>query len=195
MFIALIANRVADDRVRPVHAPSEARTPGDGEQLVFLRVIEVVDVEPGLVLAKRRGRQLAFAVSLERTEVMLEPGHQRHVAERTHRRQRVEDVAHHGAVDPDVVRLGFLPQPCADEGVGGAQPLQRGAKRCRVEQIRLYRQHAVNVVGRPPRQPIHLPAPRAQMAGKVVAHDAAGSHHKRQACHALLELFTRPLEK
>jgi hypothetical protein len=64
-----------------------------------------------------------------------------------------------------------------------------------IEQIRLYRQHAVNVVRGPPRQPIHLPAPRAQMAGEVVAHDPAGSHHKRQARHALLELFTRPLEK
>jgi hypothetical protein len=33
------------------------------------------------------------------------------------------------------------------------------------------------------------------MAGEVVAHDPAGSHHKRQACHALLEFFPRPLEK
>jgi hypothetical protein len=28
-----------------------------------------------------------------------------------------------------------------------------------------------------------------QMAGKVVAHDPASSHYKRQACHALLEHF------
>ncbi len=39
---------------------------GGGEDLVFLRVVEVFDVEARLLFAEGRGRELALAVGLER---------------------------------------------------------------------------------------------------------------------------------
>ena len=67
-----VADRLADHRVRPVDAPGEAVARGGGEDLVLLRVVEVLDVEPALLLAERRLRQRALAVGLERPEIVLE---------------------------------------------------------------------------------------------------------------------------
>jgi hypothetical protein len=54
-----------------VDAPGEAVTLRRGENLVFLRVIEIFDIEPRLLLAKRRRGQRSFAIGLERSEIMF----------------------------------------------------------------------------------------------------------------------------
>jgi hypothetical protein len=51
-----------------VHAPAEAVARGRGEDLILLCVVEVLDVEPALLLPERRLRQRALAVGLERPE-------------------------------------------------------------------------------------------------------------------------------
>lgn len=56
-----VADGVANDGVRPVHAPAEPVALRCRENLVFLRVIEILYVEPRLVLADRRRRQSALA--------------------------------------------------------------------------------------------------------------------------------------
>ena len=114
---------------------------------------------------------------------MLQPGHQRDMPDRAGRRQCLQQVAHHGAVDPDVFGFGILTQPGADEDVAGTQALQGGAKRRGIQQIRGHGLHAVYFGRRPPRQSIHLPPAVAQMAGEVVADDAAGPDHKCRPCH------------
>jgi hypothetical protein len=52
---------------------------GGGEEFVFLRVVEVVEVETGLLLAEGRGRERALAVGLEGAKVVLEAGYERNV--------------------------------------------------------------------------------------------------------------------
>ncbi len=112
-----VAEGVADDRVRPVHAPGEAVALGGREQLVLLRVVEVRVRQPVLVLVERRVRQVALAVRLEGTEVVLEPGQQRDVPHRSGGPDGLQDVADHRAVDPDVLRLGLLAGPGGHEDV------------------------------------------------------------------------------
>ena len=53
MFMA-VADGLADDRVRAMDAPGEAIAVGRGIDLVFLGIIEVLDVQPRLLLAQRR---------------------------------------------------------------------------------------------------------------------------------------------
>jgi hypothetical protein len=107
-----------------MHAPPKTVALGGGEHLVFLRVVEVFQFEPRLLLAKWGRGQFTFAVSLKRTEIMFQPGHQRDMPDRAGRRQRLQQVAHQGAVDPDVFGFGVLAQPRADEDVAGTQALQ-----------------------------------------------------------------------
>ena len=49
-----VAERVADQGVRPVHAPAEAPARRGREDLVLLGVVEVLDRQPRLLLAERR---------------------------------------------------------------------------------------------------------------------------------------------
>ena len=73
-----VAQRVADDGVRPVHRPAEAVLVGRGEEEVLLVVVEVLVVQARLALAERRLRRV-LRVGLERAEVVLESGHQGNV--------------------------------------------------------------------------------------------------------------------
>ena len=52
-----VAEGVADDGVRAVNAPGKAVARGRGVNLVFLRVVEVVDIEARLFFTKGCGRQ------------------------------------------------------------------------------------------------------------------------------------------
>src|ERR1700740_849520 len=61
-----VADRVANDRVRTMHAPSEAIAFSSGEHLIFLCVIEIFYIETRLLFAKGRCRQLTFAICLKR---------------------------------------------------------------------------------------------------------------------------------
>src|SRR5262245_41180126 len=60
-----VAERVADDRMRAMHAPPESIPRGGSKNLILLRIIEILDVKSRLVLAKRRRRQRTFSISLE----------------------------------------------------------------------------------------------------------------------------------
>jgi hypothetical protein len=162
-----------------MHAPAEAVARGGGKHLIFLRVVEILQIKPWLLLAKRRCRQRALAIGLEGAEVMFQPGHERDTLDRAGRRQCIKHIAYHGAIDLDVFCFGVLPQPRADENIGGAQALQGQAERVRIQQIAGHRTHTFNVGGRPSRQSVHLPSPFMQVPREVIADNTAGPDHKR----------------
>jgi hypothetical protein len=178
-----VADRVADDGVRPVHAPAIAVALGGGEHLVLLRVVEILEVEPRLLLAERCRRQLAFAIGLERTEIVLQPSDQRDMLDRAPPRERIEHVAHHGAVDADVLRLGRLPQPSRQEHMRRLRVLQRGTQARGIEQVCFDRPEPIDVGRRAACEPEHLPAPLAKASGQIVADYAAGTDDQRGICH------------
>src|ERR1700729_2668 len=67
-----VTYRVADNSVRTVHTPGEPVSLRRSEKLILLRVVEIIDVKPGLLFAERRSGQLALAVILEGSKVMLQ---------------------------------------------------------------------------------------------------------------------------
>src|ERR1044071_2974637 len=78
-----VTNSVTNDRMWPMHAPSEAIAPRRDKPLVFLGIVEIIDIEPWLIFAKRCRGEGTFAVGFEGTEVMLQSGHKRNVSHRT----------------------------------------------------------------------------------------------------------------
>ena len=107
-----------------MHAPGEAPPPGRREDLVLLRVVEVLDGQPRHLLAERRLR-LGLRVGLERPEVMLQAGDEGDVPEALGRVEGGEQVPHHGAVHRAILRLGRLAHPGRDEDVGGVDAGER----------------------------------------------------------------------
>ena len=93
----------------PMHAPTKTIAGGSGKHLILLRIIEILDVEPALFLAKRRLRQRALAIGLERPKIMFEAGDQSDMA-RGRRRlaQTVQQIADHRAIDADILRFALL---------------------------------------------------------------------------------------
>src|SRR5229473_2290685 len=89
-YVLRFTYRAADDRVWAMHAPAEAVARGGAKHLISLRVVEILQIEPWLFFAKRRCRQRALAVSLEGSEVMFQPGHERDTLDRAGRRQCIE---------------------------------------------------------------------------------------------------------
>ena len=68
-----VADRLADDRMRTMHAPGETVALGGGVNLVLLAIIEIGKVQTRLLLAQRRRRSSAATdISLERSKVVLE---------------------------------------------------------------------------------------------------------------------------
>ena len=181
-----VAERVADQGVRPVHAPAEAPARRGREHLVLLDVVEVLDRQPRLLLAERR-LGLGARVGLEGAEIVLEARHQRHVAEVGRVVQRVQDVADHGAVDGAVLGLGGLPRPGGEEDVGGLDRRQRPADALGVAQVGRDRadpgRRGLGVAG----EAVDGPAARLQQVlGEVAAGDAGDAHDQRGRCHGLL---------
>src|SRR5215218_3168780 len=86
-----------------------------GEHLVLLRIVEVLDVEPALLLPERRLRERALAIGLEGAEVVLETCDQRNMPDRAGGTQPIQKVAHHGGIDADVLGFRRLPGPGRDE--------------------------------------------------------------------------------
>lgn len=91
-----------------VHRPGEPISRGGGEQLVFLRVVEVRGIEPRLFFMEGGVGHAALPVGLEGPEVMLEAGDQGHVLQGRVRKSG-QQVSDHSAVDRDVLLLGGLP--------------------------------------------------------------------------------------
>ena len=124
-----------------MHRPSEFLTSGCRKQLVFLRVIEVCDVESRLVLAEGGIRHRALSVGFERAEVVLETGDQGNVAHRCVG-ERGEEVTDHAGVHLDVELLGCLTGPGRKEDpigqLAGQHALQVGGG----AQVRLDPAHA-----------------------------------------------------
>lgn len=161
-----------------MHAPAEAMLLGMCEQQVFQRVIEVLAGLARLAFAKRRFC-LAAAVILERAEVMLGAGDQRHVLQRRIA-QRFAQMPHHRAVGFDVLALGVAPCPGAEEHVGDRQATQRGAGAVGIQQIGRKRDYAV-LRQRAPCQAIDGPAIGHQDIGEVVTGNAG---HADNQCSA-----------
>jgi hypothetical protein len=64
--------RVPDNRVRTMHTPGKAISLGSSEDLVLLRIVEVINFKPALLFAEGGGRQPALAVALEGPKVVLQ---------------------------------------------------------------------------------------------------------------------------
>ena len=148
-----IANGIAYDRMWPVDAPGKAVTFRRSEHFVFLRVVEIIDIEPRLVLPKWCRDRAALAIGFERSEIVLEASHKCDVLDRAGIRQCIQQVAHHGRVDKDILCLGLLPQPCADENMRRTQIAQGRTEGRRIQQISGDRQQAGDINWRPACQP------------------------------------------
>ncbi len=167
-----------------MHAPAEAVALRGGEELVFLGVIKVFNVEARLLLPEGRRRKGAFPISLERAKVMLQPGHESDMPHGAGWRERIEQIAHHGAIDLDVLGLRLLTQPGREKDVGRAQRFERRLERASVQKVGFDGKDAFNVGWRAPRQPICRPAFSGQMPSQSIAYYAAGSDHKRLFRHS-----------
>ena len=181
-----VAERVADDGVRPMHAPSEAVALSRRKDLVFLRIVKVLDIQAALLFSKGRLRQLTLAVALERPQVMLQSGDQRDVLHGLPGRNCLQQVAHHARIDADVFSLCRLPQPGREEDVCRRCALQCRAQGRTVLQIRGDGCHA-SQRQRPACKPIHIPlAACDQLRSNVLPHNARCSNHQRRSlAHAI----------
>ena len=131
-----VADRLANDRMRPVHAPGEAVAPRGGVHFVFLVVVEVRDVETRLLLAHRgRRKEPASRVGLERSKVVLKPGDERDMLDASRRRERVEHGADDPGIDPDVLFFGRPARPDGQIDVARLQPAHRLGHACGVVQV------------------------------------------------------------
>ena len=181
-----IADRQADHRMRAVHGPGEAVTPGRGIDFVFLGVIEILEGQARLAFAQRGVGQGARAgVGFERAQVVFQAGHQRDVAHAVPWRQRVEQVAHQGGIDADVLGFGVLAHPGGDEDVGRRDVGQRGAQGCGVEQVGGDVAHGGQVLWGAARQADHVPARGQQFARDMVAADAGDADDQCGSFHVL----------
>lgn len=63
-------------------APGKTVFLGGSEDFIFLRVVEVLDIQARLRLPERRLWQRALTVGFERAKVVFEPGDQRNVLDR-----------------------------------------------------------------------------------------------------------------
>jgi hypothetical protein len=170
-----VAESVADDGVGAVDAPCEVVAGGGGEDFVFLGVVEVVDGEAGLFFTEGRGGEGAFAVGFEGSEVVLEAGDERGVLEGAGGGDGFEEVAHHGAVDADVLFFGGLAEPGGDEDVGGFECGDGGAEGGGVEEVGGDEVDAGDVGGGAAGEAVDVPAFGEELVGEVVADDAGDS--------------------
>ena len=180
-----IADGETDHGMRAMDAPGEAVARGGGEHLVLLRVIEICDVEPSLLLAERRLRQRALSIGLERPEIMFQAGDQRDMAGARRLGEAVEKIAHHSRVDADVLRLAVLPQPRRDEDGVGGDAAQRRGRGARVQQIcgdRLY----ARLAGRTTGEAMDRPALLDQQCRRRAADDPARANHQCRLRHSYL---------
>ena len=181
-----IADGIADDGVRAVDGPAEAVAVGGGEDFVFLGVIEVLDVEPALFLAEGRGRELALSIRFERAEVMFEACHQGHVLDGAGGAERVEQVADHGAVDPDVLGFGGLAEPAGEEDVGGSLRFEGLGESGGVEEVGGDRVQALDIGAGAAGEAADRPAAAEEVTGQVVADDAGRAGDERGSRHGVL---------
>ena len=144
-----VADGVADDGVRAVHAPGEPVPFGRLPELVLLGVVEVRVGQARLVLVERGVRHVTGAVRLERPQVVLEAGDEGDVLHRPGRPHRRQDVAHDAAVDLDVLGLGGLARPGGDEHVRRRVAPQGGGQRGGVGEVGQHRRHAGQLDGEP----------------------------------------------
>jgi hypothetical protein len=145
------------------------------EDFVFLGIVEIFDVEAGLLFAEGCGGEGSFAVGLEWAEVVLETSDECRVLKGAGGGDYFEEVAHHGAVDTDVFLFGGLAQPCGDEDVGGFEMGYGGAEGSAVEEVGGDKVHAGDVRGGATSQAVNLPAFGEEVMGEVVADDAGDS--------------------
>ena len=127
---------------------------------------------------ERRVRDVALAVRLEGTEVVLEPGQQRDMTHRPRAPDGLQDVADHRAVDADVLRLGLLAGPGGDEDVRRPVPGEGVSQAGGVGQVGLDGYDATDLARAAPRQAEDLPARVDEEAGQGVSGDAGGADYK-----------------
>ncbi|MNS99202.1 hypothetical protein D3C72_1335990 [compost metagenome] len=178
-----IAQRVADDGVRAVHAPRKTIPRGRVEQPVFLLIVKILDRLPALLFAERRDGHAALAIGVERSQVVLEASDQRRMAQVAGGAQRGQHIGDHGAIDADVFLLVGLARPGREKDVAGIQARQGGADRRAIRGIE--RQACATGGNRraATRDARHLPALRQQVRGQIAADNAAGADNQCVLVH------------
>jgi hypothetical protein len=167
-----------------VNAPGKTVALGRGVDLVLLRVIKIFDRQARLAFAQGRvGQRAGGRIRVERAQVMLQAGDQRHMAQGFTGRQRRQEVAHHGRIDRDVLGLRCPAHPGRDEHMGRRHLLQRGGQAGGVEQVRRHGAQAGHVVFGLPRKPVSDPSVGDQFARDTAAADAAGAYDQSRSLH------------
>ncbi|GEM_PF-3679084 len=131
-----IAQRIADNGMRTMHAPAIAILLGSREKRILLGIVEVLHRLSTLLFTERGHRYGTFAVGFKRTKIVLKPGDQRHVRPVQTVTQRLNDVFHHRTVHADILFLTLLTRPDAKEERIRFDRLQRLVDRRRIGQIR-----------------------------------------------------------
>jgi len=113
---------------------------------------------------------------------MFEARHQGDMPRRVAGPERVEQVADHGGIDADILRLAILPQPGRDEH--GVRPdiCQRGRRRGPVLQIDRNRANAV-LARRPAGEGVHRPPVAQEEVRGRTPDDAARADHQCGSSH------------
>ncbi len=168
-----VAVGVADDGVGAVDGPGEALLGGRGEELVFLRVVEVFERQAGLLFAEGCGGEGSFAVGLEGAEIVLEAGDEGDVFDRLRGAESCEQVAHHGGVDADVFGFGGLAEPGGEEDVGGLSVCESLVEAGGVEEVDGDGLDAWDCCRRIAGEAEDLPALGDEVCGQVVADDSS----------------------
>ncbi len=182
-----VADRLADDRVRPVHAPSEAEALRRLVDLVFLVIVEIREGEPRVLFAHRRHRQSSGArISFERPKVVLEAGHQRDVPDAALAADDLERAPHDPGVRLDIFLFAPTPHPDREVDVGRLHPRERPSERVCIEHVRVNRPHALDEPFRTPRKPVDLGPRVEQRARSSTSCDAGSSDNKRLDVHGRL---------
>ena len=168
-------------------APGEAIALGGGVNLVLLGVVEVGDLEPGLLFAQRRKRKRSGTdIGVEWPEVMLQPGDERHMLDAARERQRREQVADHAAIDFDVLRLGSSPRPGRDVDMRRLQALERLPGAFGIEQVSGYVVHVRHQALGVARQAVDFGAATDQFLTGAATGDACGSDDECDNIHGFL---------
>ena len=120
---------------------------------------------------------------LEGSEVVLQSGDEGYVLDGACGGGGGEEVAHHGAVDADVLSFGRLPKPGGDEDMRGLEVSDGGGEVIGIEQIGSDEVDAFEAGGWAAGEAVDLPAFGEQMLCEVVSHDAGDSGYECYGWH------------
>ncbi len=175
----------------PVYRPGEPCLGRRRVEDVLLDIVEVPVGEPGLVFPERRVG-LRLAVGLERSEVVLEARHERHMGKVGRWREGVEQVPQHRPVDAAVLVLGLLAGPGAEEDMADVEACETPGDTLPIQQVGRDWPDPGSILRGPARQAVDGPAFGDQEIGDVAAGDPGHADHEGVLLSHSMILVTRP---